>query len=90
MIRKVDRQVNKNTTKEKVLAMVSTFFLSGKDQYLWNKHTHNPEGSTYSEIMTCFKLEIKHENLHRNKTFLLLHRSKSSSTLQKGGSVLSC
>ena len=29
----------------------------------------------------CFKLEIEHEHLHRNKTFLLLHRSKSSSTL---------
>ena len=49
--------------------MVSTFFLSRKYQYLWNKHTHNQERATYFEIRLCFKLEIEHENLHRNKTF---------------------
>ena len=70
--------------------MVSTFFLSLKYQYLWSKHTHNPEKAICFKIRLCFKLEIEHEDLHRNKTFLLHHRSKSSSTLQKGGNVLSC
>ena len=49
--------------------MVSAFFLSRKYQYLWNKHTHNPEKEICFKIRLCFKLEIEHEYLHRNKAF---------------------
>ena len=80
-------------TNGKVLTKVSAFFdtlklLTIKEiapmQYSKIKSLNS------TQTVACFKMKNEHEYLHRNKTFLLHHRSKSSSTLQKGGSILSC